>query len=158
MKTGLLPAFLTASNTWNVPYALISKSSRGSVTDVVTATCAARWRTKSAFLIAAVRDFLYIDDLLDAYDKAALHIDKTKGMVFNIGGGSLNTISVWFEFVPILEELFGKKNNCNFRVSSPWRSTDFCCRYTVGWKNFWLETDNFSQSRHHRTLQLGERK
>jgi CDP-paratose 2-epimerase len=55
-----------------------------------------------------VRDVLFVDDLLDAYDMAVEKIDQVAGEVFNIGGGSSNTISVWKEFGPILERLESK--------------------------------------------------
>lgn len=55
-----------------------------------------------------VRDMLFIDDLMDAYDTATTHIDKIAGQVYNIGGGARNTISVWAEFAPMLEKLLGK--------------------------------------------------
>ena len=54
-----------------------------------------------------VRDILFVDDLLDAYDLALENMDKTAGQVFNIGGGAKNTLSVWKEFGPILEQLTG---------------------------------------------------
>jgi len=54
-----------------------------------------------------VRDVLWIDDLIDAYEMAATHIDVTSGQVYNIGGGPENTISIWAEFGPLLEELAG---------------------------------------------------
>ena len=54
-----------------------------------------------------VRDVLYIDDLLDAYDLAIARIDQVRGQVFNIGGGPRNMLSVWCEFGPILEALHG---------------------------------------------------
>ncbi|KPL77874.1 CDP-paratose 2-epimerase [Ornatilinea apprima] len=55
-----------------------------------------------------VRDLLYIDDLLNAYDAAIQRIDITAGQVYNLGGGMVNTISVWKEFGPMLEELAGR--------------------------------------------------
>jgi CDP-paratose 2-epimerase len=54
-----------------------------------------------------VRDILFIDDLLDAYDRIVSNIETTAGQVFNIGGGPQNTLSIWSEFRPILEELVG---------------------------------------------------
>lgn len=54
-----------------------------------------------------VRDVLFIDDLLDAYDAAFSRVEASRGQVFNIGGGRENSISVWLEFRPILEELLG---------------------------------------------------
>ena len=66
-----------------------------------------------------VRDLLYIDDLIQAYDLAIKNIKKTKGEIYNIGGGPRNTLSVWYEFVPLLEELFGKKINAKFAKIRP---------------------------------------
>lgn len=68
-----------------------------------------------------VRDLLYIDDLISAYDKASNNIGKTKGQIYNIGGGCKNTISIWLEFKPILEKLFKRKINAKF---SDWRPGD----------------------------------
>ena len=56
-----------------------------------------------------VRDVLFIDDLLDAYEAAVDQIEVTSGKVYNIGGGPKNTISVWREFRPILEKKLGKE-------------------------------------------------
>ncbi len=55
-----------------------------------------------------VRDMLFVDDLIDAYEFALQRIDRIAGEVYNIGGGPQNTISVWSEFGPMLEELHGK--------------------------------------------------
>lgn len=55
-----------------------------------------------------VRDVLFVDDLLDAYDGALRNIEKTAGQVYNVGGGQENTMSIWLEFAPILERLLGK--------------------------------------------------
>jgi CDP-paratose 2-epimerase len=56
-----------------------------------------------------VRDVLYVDDLLDAYDTAIKNIDVAAGQVYNIGGGPSNVMSIWMEFEPILEKLLGKE-------------------------------------------------
>jgi CDP-paratose 2-epimerase len=50
-----------------------------------------------------VRDLLYIDDLVDAYEAAVEKIDVTRGQVYNIGGGARNAMSIWWEFKPLLE-------------------------------------------------------
>ena len=55
-----------------------------------------------------VRDVLFVDDLLDAYDVAIEKIDVAAGQVYNIGGGPSNVMSVWVEFGPILKKLLGK--------------------------------------------------
>jgi len=56
-----------------------------------------------------VRDMLWVEDLNEAYDLAVEKIDAVKGQVFNMGGGVQNTISVWTEFAPKLEQLLGEK-------------------------------------------------
>src|SRR3989344_1980642 len=68
-----------------------------------------------------VRDLLYVDDLIKAYDLAIENIETTKGQIYNIGGGVKNTISVWFEFNPILQKLFKRKIDI---LSSDWRPGD----------------------------------
>jgi CDP-paratose 2-epimerase len=55
-----------------------------------------------------VRDVLFIDDLLDAYDAVVANIDSTAGQIFNVGGGAENTMSIWAEFGPRLEMLLGR--------------------------------------------------
>jgi CDP-paratose 2-epimerase len=56
-----------------------------------------------------VRDLLYVDDLLDAYDAAIANIDIAAGQVYNVGGGPQNTISIWCEFGPLLRRLLNKE-------------------------------------------------
>ena len=56
-----------------------------------------------------IRDMLYIDDLLNAYDAAVEHINITAGQVFNIGGGPSNTISIWKEFGPLLGRMLNRE-------------------------------------------------
>ncbi len=55
-----------------------------------------------------VRDVLFVEDLLDAYEAAVQNISKAAGQVFNVGGGAKNSISIWTEFGPLLEELLGR--------------------------------------------------
>ncbi len=54
-----------------------------------------------------VRDILFVEDLINAYDAAAERIDTVAGSVYNVGGGAANTISIWMEFAPMLEKLSG---------------------------------------------------
>jgi CDP-paratose 2-epimerase len=68
-----------------------------------------------------VRDLLYIDDLLDAFDLAIERPDVSSGKIYNIGGGPANSMSVWAEFAPILEELFQRKLDHSF---AEWRPGD----------------------------------
>ena len=55
-----------------------------------------------------VRDMLYVDDLLNAYETAVDRIDDVAGRVYNVGGGPTNTVSVWTEFAPLLEKYLGR--------------------------------------------------
>jgi CDP-paratose 2-epimerase len=55
-----------------------------------------------------VRDVLYVDDLIDAYELAIAKIDQAAGQVFNIGGGANNTLTIWTETGPLLERLLGR--------------------------------------------------
>ena len=68
-----------------------------------------------------VRDVLYVDDLLDAYDAAIERIDVAAGQVYNIGGGPARTMSVWAEFAPLLERALGRSIAVAY---SDWRPGD----------------------------------
>jgi len=54
-----------------------------------------------------VRDILFIDDLLDAYEAAVARIDVAAGQVYNVGGGPGNVLSLR-ELVRQLEQLNGR--------------------------------------------------
>lgn len=56
-----------------------------------------------------VRDMLFVDDLLDAYEAAIARIDRVAGHAYNIGGGARNTLSIWTEPCPMLEQMLGQK-------------------------------------------------
>ncbi len=60
-----------------------------------------------------IRDLLYIDDLIEAYQLAIKNVNKIKGEVFNIGGGKNNAYSL-LEVIKILEKKFGYKIKINF--------------------------------------------
>jgi len=68
-----------------------------------------------------VRDVLFIDDLLDAYDAMVNNIDTTAGKIYNIGGGPSNTMSIWTEFGPMLEQLLGRSIQVTY---GDWRPGD----------------------------------
>jgi CDP-paratose 2-epimerase len=55
-----------------------------------------------------VRDILYIDDLVAAFERAVERIGQVRGEVFNLGGGPENTLSVWNETGPLLARLAGR--------------------------------------------------
>ncbi len=68
-----------------------------------------------------VRDVLWIDDLVAAYEAAAARIDVSAGQIYNIGGGPGNTMSIWAEFGPMLEKLAGHPIPVTY---SDWRPGD----------------------------------
>ena len=68
-----------------------------------------------------VRDLLFVDDLLDAFEAAMERISVAAGQIYNLGGGPQNTASIWAEFGPILESLTGSTLSAEF---SDWRPGD----------------------------------
>jgi len=68
-----------------------------------------------------VRDVLWIDDLIAAYEAAATRIHTSMGQIYNIGGGPANTMSIWAEFGPLLEKLAGRSIRVTY---SDWRPGD----------------------------------
>lgn len=67
-----------------------------------------------------VRDVLFVDDLLSAFEAAIAHIDRTSGQAYNIGGGPDNTLSL-LELVDVLTRRFGVKPSFGF---DEWRPGD----------------------------------
>jgi CDP-paratose 2-epimerase len=60
-----------------------------------------------------VRDVLYVEDLLRAFEAAYANREKTAGEIYNIGGGQKNTVSL-LELVDHIEELTGERAGYNF--------------------------------------------
>ena len=67
-----------------------------------------------------IRDTLWVEDLLDAYEAALDRIEDVKGQVFNVGGGPSNTLSL-LELVATLERHFGRAMDPAF---ADWRPGD----------------------------------
>jgi CDP-paratose 2-epimerase len=67
-----------------------------------------------------VRDILDVNDLVDFYEVALSKIDKIKGQIFNIGGGSGNTVSL-LELLDILKNKLGYRMKTKF---GDWRPGD----------------------------------
>ncbi len=68
-----------------------------------------------------VRDILYIEDLIEAFELAIEHIEVTHGQAYNIGGGPSNTISIWAEFGKIIADLVGEEIEVTY---GDWRPGD----------------------------------
>jgi len=67
-----------------------------------------------------VRDILYIEDLLDAFELLTANLPRLAGQAFNIGGGSIHTVSL-LEVLGIIADLTGTKPKLEF---APWRQGD----------------------------------
>jgi CDP-paratose 2-epimerase len=67
-----------------------------------------------------VRDILFVDDLLDAYDAAFAAGDKAIGKAYNIGGGPQNVLSL-LELLAYIEKRQGRKLSYRF---ADWRPGD----------------------------------
>ncbi|MBI4770661.1 MAG: GDP-mannose 4,6-dehydratase, partial [Chloroflexi bacterium] len=68
-----------------------------------------------------VRDVLFVDDLIRAFELATEHIETTRGQVYNIGGGPDFTLSIWAQTGPLLEALAGRKIPVRY---ADWRPGD----------------------------------
>jgi CDP-paratose 2-epimerase len=55
-----------------------------------------------------VRDVLYVEDLLRAFEGVQANQEVTGGEIFNVGGGPDNTVSL-LELIKHIEELTGEK-------------------------------------------------
>ena len=67
-----------------------------------------------------VRDVLFIDDLLDAFDAVIDHIDVAASGVYNIGGGPDNTLSL-LDLIRYLEKRSGRRIQT---IHEDWRAGD----------------------------------
>lgn len=60
-----------------------------------------------------VRDVLFIDDLISAYEMAYKNVDRVVGKAYNIGGGDKFTLSL-LELIEMLEKKLGRKIKYSF--------------------------------------------
>jgi CDP-paratose 2-epimerase len=67
-----------------------------------------------------VRDVLFVEDLIAAYDAAVEAISTTTGQAYNIGGGPQNTLSL-LELIELLEQRLGRRIQYSF---DKWRPGD----------------------------------
>jgi len=63
-----------------------------------------------------IRDLLYVEDLINAYELAINNIKKVKGQAFNVGGGIKNAYSL-LQVIDILSNNFGYKIKVGFDKS-----------------------------------------
>lgn len=82
-----------------------------------------------------VRDLLYIDDLINAYDLAIKNTKKTSGQIYNMGGGYKNTLSL-LELIEILEKFLGRKIKYSFSKPRPGDQKIFIADISKAKKDF----------------------
>lgn len=85
-----------------------------------------------------VRDALFVEDLVSAYEAAIDHIDTTRGRIYNVGGGPANQLSLR-ELISYLEEFSGKKMKLRHDDWRPGDQPVFVCdiskaRAEFGWE------------------------
>ncbi len=67
-----------------------------------------------------VRDLLYVEDLLNAFDLAIRNVDRTAGNAFNIGGGPQNALSL-LELLELIRRM--RADPCRVEFNE-WRHAD----------------------------------
>ncbi|MCK6530074.1 GDP-mannose 4,6-dehydratase [Myxococcota bacterium] len=85
-----------------------------------------------------VRDLLFVEDLVDAFDLAFERADQVAGRAFNLGGGPANAASL-VELLERIEERTGRRPDTEFRDWRPgdqrWYVTDSARFHeATGWK------------------------
>lgn len=85
-----------------------------------------------------VRDLLWVEDLLDLYDRVVENIDRVRGEVFNIGGGPDRTLSL-LELLEYLQKRLGRRITPRIEAARPGDQTVFVtdgrkARRLLGWQ------------------------
>lgn len=89
-----------------------------------------------------VRDLLYVDDLINAYDLAIANIEKISGHVYNLGGGAGNTLSL-LEFLELLKAEHGMTLSQSFGGVRPGDQPIFVSDNSKAEQDFgWKPTTN----------------
>lgn len=65
-----------------------------------------------------VRDVLCVDDLLSAFQSVREHLSVTRGEIYNVGGGKVNTVSL-LELMDEIEQLTGAPAEYSFDEMRP---------------------------------------
>lgn len=91
-----------------------------------------------------VRDILFVDDLVEALKLARKNIHKLSAKAYNIGGSSVNSVSL-LEVMNLMEKVLDRKIDYKF---SDWRPGDQ--RYYVSNTNSFSEATGWSQKVNYR--------
>ncbi len=92
-----------------------------------------------------VRDLLYIDDLINAYELAITNIEKTSGQAYNIGGGLKNSISL-LEAIDVISQILNSEVKTEFFEPRPGDQKVFISNNSKALKDFgWSPEVSVSQ-------------
>ena len=69
------------------------------------------------------------------------NVGVATGEIYNIGGGPNNTLSVWTELGPRLEEFVGHRIDVNYEDWRPGRPACVCQRHSQGGARPWLVSE-----------------
>jgi CDP-paratose 2-epimerase len=65
-----------------------------------------------------VRDVLYVQDLVRAFEAVRTNVTKTQGQIYNVGGGAANTTSL-LELIEEIQNLARRKVSCVYEQPRP---------------------------------------
>ncbi len=82
-----------------------------------------------------VRDMLFIDDLMDAYEAAIDGIETTQGRIYNVGGGQGNTMCL-HDLIELLESLSGREMRKTYQAWRPGDQPVFICNVDKARRDF----------------------
>jgi len=92
-----------------------------------------------------VRDLLYIDDLINAYELAITNIEKTSGQAYNIGGGLKNSVSL-LEAIDAISRILNSEVKTEFFEPRPGDQKVFISDNSKALKDFsWSPEVSVSQ-------------
>ena len=86
-----------------------------------------------------VRDLLFVDDLVRAFKLAGVHIDRTAGHVYNIGGGPPTALSMWAELASAPRAAGRTQSACAHGGLAARRSAGLCQRHPASRARFRLD-------------------
>lgn len=85
-----------------------------------------------------VRDMLFVEDLVDAYQKAIRAIDTTSGKIYNLGGGPRNKMCL-HDLIGTLEGLTNRKLQTRYDDWRPGDQPVFVCNVEKAKRDFGWE-------------------
>lgn len=92
-----------------------------------------------------VRDVLFVEDLCDAFEKACENIEKTRGQVYNIGGGVKHNLSL-LEALGLIKKNMPKELRISFQNVRPGDQKVYISNINKAKKDFGWEPKTDSET------------